>query len=110
MSKREILVEKQEELRKLNEKINKNKKPAFIKSLLKPLGLALVSLALAKVLKFSDSQSLGLVILVFFISIFIFTAMDKKKIQARDKDLKNKRISLQKEIVGLMREVKNEGN
>ena len=36
--------------------------------------------------------------------------MDKKKIQARDKDLKNKRISLQKEIVGLMREVKNEGN
>lgn len=110
MEKRKLIAIKQKELQSLNEKINEGNQPSFIKSFLRPLGFGIFGLILGHLLGFSDSQKIGTLFVFYFLSLFIFTMMDKKKFEKEKERLIEKRLEMQKELVKLMREVKNESN
>lgn len=106
MENSELLAKKQEELQVINKKINEGLKPSFLQIFIKPFGMGIFGFILALILNFSDSQKIGVVFVFYFLSLFFFTIRDKKKIEKER--LIAKRLEIQKEIVKLMREVKNE--
>lgn len=108
MEKSELLAKKQEELQVINKKINEGLKPSFLQIFIKPFGMGIFGFILALILNFSDSQKIGVVFVFYFLSLFFFTIRDKKKIEKEKERLVAKRLEIQKEIVKLMREVKNE--
>lgn len=110
MEKRKLIAIKQKELQSLNQKINEGHQPSFIKSFLRPLGFGLFGLILGHFLGFSDSQKIGALFGFYFLSLFIFTMMDKKKVEKEREGLVEKRLEMQKELVKLMRDLKNESN
>ena len=108
MENSELLAKKQEELQVINKKINEGLKPSFLQTFIKPFGMGILGFILALILNFSDSQKIGAVFVFYFLSLFFFTIRDKKKIGKEKERLIAKRLEIQKEIVKLMREVKNE--
>ena len=110
MEKRKLLAKKQKELLEINKKINDGLNPSFIKTFLRPLIIGILGLILGQILSFSDTQKIGMVLIFYFLSLFFFTIRDKKKLEKEKAGLIEKRLEMQKEIVGLMREIKNEGN
>lgn len=108
MENSELLAKKQEELQVINKKINEGLKPSFLQIFIKPFGMGILGFILALILNFSDSQKIGAVFVFYFLSLFFFTIRDKKKIGKEKERLIAKRLEMQKEIVKLMREVKNE--
>lgn len=110
MEKRKLLDKKQKDLLEINKKINGDLNPSFIKTFLRPLGFGIIGLIFAYFLNFSDTQKIGMVLAFYFLSLFFFTIRDKKKIEKEKEKLIEKRLEMQKEIVKLMREIKNESN
>ena len=110
MEKKKLIAKKQKELLNLNEKINEGHQPSFLISFLRPLGFGIFGLILGHFLGFSDSQKIGALFGFYFLSLFIFTIRDKKKIEKEKEKLIEKRLEMQREIVNLMREIKNESN
>lgn len=110
MKKSELLAKKQKELQTLNERINEGLQPSFLQTFIRPLGMGILGFILAHILSFSDSQKIGMVFGFYFLSLFFFTIRDKKKIEKEKERLIAKRLEMQKELVKLMREVKNESN
>ena len=110
MEKKKLLEKKQKELLDLNKKINGEMHPSFISTFVRPLGIGLVGLIIAYLFNFSDTQKIGMVLVFYFVSLFFFTIRDKKKIEKEKARLIEKRLEMQKDIVNLMREIKNESN
>lgn len=110
MEKRKLLAKKQKELLEINKKINDGLNPSFIKTFLRPLIIGILGLILGQILSFSDTQKIGMVLIFYFLSLFFFTIRDKKIIEKEKEKLIEKRLEMQKEIVKLMREIKNESN
>ncbi|MCW6678645.1 hypothetical protein NH286_05680 [Anaerococcus sp. NML200574] len=110
MEKYELLEKKKEELRILQEKINEGPQNSFLKTFLGPLGLAFLGLSLAIFLKMTDVQKIGIFIIIFIISLSIYTLRTQKKNEREKKRQIAERLALQKEIVSLSREIKNENN
>lgn len=110
MDKKTQLENKKQDLKNLQEKINKGYKPGFIKFFIRPLltgglGALLLSRFIA-----DDIRKVGVFVFLYFLFLIIFTFYDKKKIEnekARDIE---KRIKLQKEIVSLGKEIRNENS
>lgn len=110
MEKKKLLAKKQKELLEINKILNEGLEPKFLRTFLRPFGVGIVGLIIAYMLNLTDTQKIGMVFAFYFLSLFIFTIRDKKKIEKEKERLIEKRLEMQKEIVKLMREVKNESN
>lgn len=110
MEKKKLLAKKQKELLEINKILNEGLEPNFLRTFLRPFGVGIVGLIIAYMLNLTDTQKIGMVFAFYFLSLFIFTIRDKKKIEKEKERLIEKRLEMQKEIVKLMREVKNESN
>ena len=108
MDKKKLIIEKQKELVKINDSLNEGLKPSFGKIFMGPFIFAVAFFILASLLKLSMTQVLGLVIGAYFLSLFVLSLRENKRIEKEKRDLIEKRLALQKEIVELLREAKNE--
>lgn len=110
MDKKILIDEKQKELLNINNRLNSGLKPSFSKIFVGPFLLGLLGFAIAKMIRLNDSQSIGLIIMGFLLGLFTFTFRENKRIEKEKASLIDKRLSLQKEIVELLRDIKNENN
>lgn len=110
MEKYELLEKKKEELRILQEKINEGPQNSFLKTFLGPLGLAFIGLSLGVFLKMTDVQKIAIFVIIFTASLIIYTLKTRKRNEIEKQRQIAKRLALQKEIVSLSREIKNENN
>ena len=108
MDKKTLIDKKQKELLNINNRLNSGLKPSFGKIFVGPFVLALLAFLIGKLLKLTDIQSLGLIIVGFLLGLFTFTLRENKRIEKEKAELINKRLVIQQEIVALIREVKNE--
>lgn len=110
MDKKIQLENKKKDLKNLQEKINKGYKPGFIKFFIRPLLVGGLGGLLISRFIVDDIKKVGVFVFLYFLFLIIFTFYDKKKIEnekARDIE---KRIKLQKEIVSLGKEIRNENS
>ena len=110
MEKNELLEKKKEELKILQEKINEGPQNSFLKTFLGPLGIAFLGLGLGIFLKMSDVQKIAIFVIIFIASLSVYTLRTRKKNEREKQRQIAKRLALQKEIVSLSREMKNENN
>lgn len=110
MDKKILIDEKQKELLNINNRLNSGLKPSFGKIFVGPFLLGLLGFAIAKMIRLNDSQSIGLIIMGFLLGLFTFTFRENKRIEKEKASLIEKRLSLQREIVELLRDIKNENN
>lgn len=110
MDKKIELENKKQDLKNLQEKINKGYKPGFIKFFIRPLmagglGVLLLSRFIA-----DDIKKVATFVFLYFLFLIIFAFYDKKKIEnEKSRDIE-KRLRLQKEIVSLGKEIRNENS
>lgn len=110
MDKNKLIIEKQKELLNINNKINEGLKPSFPKLFIGPFTLGVLGFLLARLLKLSDTKSIAFIIVGYLIGLVTLTIRENKRIEKEKTELINQRLNLQKEIVELIREMKNEGN
>ena len=110
MDKKELIKEKQKELLAINNKLNEGARPSFGKLFVGPFALGLLGFLISRLVKLRDTQSLGLMIVGYLAGLVILTIKENKRIEKEKADLIDKRLRLQKEVVDLIREVKNEDN
>lgn len=110
MEKKELIKEKQRELLSINDALNTGLKPSFVRIFIGPFVLALITFLIGKLIKLSDIQSLGLIIVGFLLGLFTLTLRENKRIEKEKAELINKRLAIQKEIVALIREIKSENS
>lgn len=108
MEKNDLIKEKQGELLSINNALNTGLKPSFVRLFIGPFALALLAFLIGKLLKLTDIQSLGLIIVGFLLGLFTLTLRENKRIEKEKAELMNKRLAIQQEIVALIREIKNE--
>lgn len=105
-----LLEEKTKELNKLEKEIVYYKPQSFFRTILKPSLLAFVGLIIGYLAGLSNFKLLAVFMGVFFLGLLIFVMVDKKNIENQKKDMVARRLKLQKEIVRLRKEVRNENN
>lgn len=110
MDKKELIKEKQKELLAINNKLNEGARPSFGKLFVGPFALGVGCFFLSRLVKLSDVKSLALMIVGYLAGLVILTIKENKRIEKEKEDLINQRLKLQKEIVDLIGEVKNESN
>lgn len=110
MDKKELIKEKQKELLVINNKLNEGARPSFGKLFVGPFAIGLGGFFIASLIKLTTTQSLALIFVGYLAGLVILTIKENKRIEKEKADLINKRLELQKEVVGLIREVKNENN
>ena len=110
MDKKIELEYKRKELKNLQEKINKGYKPGFIKFFIRPLMAAVLGGLLISRFIADDIKKVGTFVFLYFLFLIIFALYDKKKIEnEKSRDIE-KRLRLQKEIVSLGKEIRNENS
>lgn len=110
MDKKELINEKQKELLAINNKINEGAKPSFARLFVGPFAIGLGGFLIASLIKLSTTQSLAFIFVGYLAGLVILTIKENKRIEKEKKDLINQRLKLQKEVVDLIREVRNEDN
>lgn len=110
MDKKELIKEKQKELLAINNKLNEGARPSFGKLFVGPFVLGLVVFLVSRLVKLTNVQSLAIMIVGYLVGLVILTIKENKRIENEKATLIDRRLRLQKEVVDLIREVKNESN
>lgn len=110
MEKEKLLEEKKNELKILEEKILAGYKVSFLKLFAAPLVLAILGMVVGSFCGFDDTQKVGSLVILFLLALFIFGTITKYRLKKQEEiDIEN-RLRLQKEIVKLIKELRNENN
>ncbi|WP_311482009.1 hypothetical protein [uncultured Anaerococcus sp.] len=110
MEKEKLLEEKKNELKILEEKILAGYKVSFLKLFAAPLVLAIVGMVVGSFCGFDDTQKVGSLVILFLLALFIFGTITKYRLKKQEEiDIEN-RLRLQREIVKLIKELRNENN
>ena len=110
MDKKELINEKQKELLAINNKINEGAKPSFARLFVGPFAIGLGGFLIASLIKLSTTQSLAFIFVGYLAGLVILTVKENRRIEKEKKDLINQRLRLQREIVKLIKELRNENN
>ena len=110
MEKEKLLEEKKNELKILEEKILAGYKVSFLKLFAAPLVLAILGMVVGSFCGFDDTQKVGSLVILFLLALFIFGTITKYRLKKQEEiDIEN-RLRLQREIVKLIKELRNENN
>lgn len=110
MEKKKLLEEKKNELKILEEKILAGHKVSFLKLFAVPLILAILGMLIGSFCGFDDTQKVGSLVIIFILALFICGSITKNRLKKQEESDIENRLRLQREIVKLIKELRNENN